>query len=267
MRLSCPEQMLGGRPLAEKAAMIARAGFDGIDVRFDTIADPDIHAVTGDPGLPLVSVYSQVRTPSLLDAAGADRAAAIAEVVRRARVAADHGARNLILVPVFGAPRFTIEGSEAEIAAIEQAVLLVSLKEIAADLGDTPITVVLEPLNRHETHFLTEPARAADLCRHLGEKRVSTMVDTYHCHMEGQDPSAQVAAVGEQLALLHLSDSDRLLPGEGEVNFGAVLAALARRRYDGWLGWECRKIETEADVEALARSVSHVRALEGASVA
>ena len=212
--------------------------------------------------LPLVSVYSQIRAPSLLDATGRERAEAIAEVVRRARAAADRGALNMILVPVFGSPRLMAESTDEEIVAVETALLLVSLKEISAELGATPIRVVLEPLNRDETHFLTDPSRAADLCRRLGERRVATMVDTYHCHKEGQDPAAQVAAVGEQLALTHFSDSGRLLPGEGEVDFGAVLAALTDTGYEGWAGWECRKIESADDVAALARSVTHVRNAE-----
>ncbi|MDQ3656208.1 MAG: sugar phosphate isomerase/epimerase [Chloroflexota bacterium] len=262
MRLSCPEQMLGTRSLAEKIAIIEQAGFDGIDARFDTVNAPDFAGAMDQSSLPLVSVYSQLRAPSLLDATGRERAEAIAEVVRRARAAADHRALNLILVPVFGSPRLMVKSTDEEIAAVETALLLVSLKEIAAELGDTPIRVVLEPLNRDETHFLTDPTRAADLCQRLAEPRVATMVDTYHCHKEGQDPAAQVVAVGEQLALMHFSDSDRLLPGEGEVDFGAVLAALTGAGYEGWAGWECLKIESTEDVAALARSVTHVRNAE-----
>jgi len=262
MQLSCPEQMLGMRSLAEKADLIAQAGFGGIDVRFDTLADPELAGALRHSGLPLVSVYSQIRTPSLLDATAADRASATAEVVRRARLAAEHGALSLILVPVFGPTRLTIGAGTDEIATIEAALLLVALKEIASELGNTPITIVLEPLNRGETHFLTNPSRAADICRQLGEARIATMVDTYHCFEEDQDPSAEISAVGGQLALMHFSDSDRGLPGEGEVDFGRVVAALNRNGYSGWAGWECRRIETADDIEALGRSVAHIHALD-----
>lgn len=262
MRLSCQEQMLGTRPLAEKFSIIEQCGFDGIDAGSGTLDVPDFAPQLGRSRLPLVSVYSQIRAPSLLDASAADRAGATAEVIRRARLAAEHGAANLILVPVFGPTRLTIEGSDDEIRAIETALLLVSLKEIAADLADTPVRVVLEPLNRGQTHFLTDPSLAAEWCRRLAEPRIATMVDTYHCFQEGQDAVAQISAVGEQLALMHFSDSGRLLPGEGEVDFGAAVAALTRAGYDGWAGWECRKIESAADVAALAQSVAHVRDLE-----
>lgn len=267
MHLSCPEQMLTASTLAEKLAMIEQAGFDGIDARFETVDAAGFASVVGDSPLPLVSVYSQLRAPSLLDATGQARATAIAEVVRRARVAADQGARNLILVPVFGGARLSLVGSDDEIEAVETALLLVSLKEVASELGETPITVVLEPLNRDETHFLTDPVVAANLCRRLAEPRIATMVDTYHCHKEGQDPARQAEEVGEHLALMHFSDSGRLLPGEGEVDFEAVVTALAQTGYEGWVGWECRKIESAADVAALQQSVAHIRKLEQAVAA
>ncbi|HEV2067666.1 MAG TPA: sugar phosphate isomerase/epimerase, partial [Thermomicrobiales bacterium] len=201
------------------------------------------------------------RTPSLLDAHAADRAAAVAEVVRRARLAAEIGARNLILVPVFGPPRLHGFGTGADLLELETALLLVALKEVAVELWDVPIKVVIEPLNAGETHFLTDPIAAADLCDRLAEDGVATMVDTYHCHQEGLDIPGQIDGVGRHLALMHFSDSDRGLPGEGAVDFGAVIPALRRSGYDGWIGWECRRIETPEDEAALARSVALIRKL------
>lgn len=84
------------------------------------------------------------------------------------------------------------------------------------------------------------------------------MVDTYHCQRNGQDIPAAIAATGDRLALVHLSDSDRRLPGEGTIDFGAVLAALRRHGYAGWLGFECRPVE---EVAALGRSVRFLRGL------
>jgi sugar phosphate isomerase/epimerase len=65
-----------------------------------------------------------------------------------------------------------------------------------------------------------------------------------------------------QLRLVHVSDSGRGLPGEGEVDFAAVLAALRGVAYTGWLGFECRKIVTDEDVAALGRSLAWLRDLD-----
>ncbi len=263
MRLSCPLQMLGDRSLNEKLAMVRQCGFDGLDCQITALDIPGAALMLRDSGVPVASAYSQVRTPSLLDARAADRSQAVADVVHRAKLAAEIGARNLILVPVAGPPRIPGLGSPDELVAIETALLLVALKEIAEELRDVPITVVIEPLNAGETHFLTDPTVAAGLCDRVAEAGIATMVDTYHCHREGQDIPGQIEAVGDHLALMHFSDSGRGLPGEGEVDFPAVITALQRTGYDGWIGWECRRIETQEDEAALARSVAHIRQLLG----
>lgn len=268
MRLSCPLQMLGDRSLQDKIELVRRSGFDGLDCQVSMLDIPGAALVLRGSEVPVASVYSQVRTPSLLDAHAADRAAAVAEVVRRARLAAEIGADNLILVPVFGPPRLQGFGPGAGLLELETALLLVALKEIAVELRDVPITVVIEPLNGGETHFLTDPTASAGLCDRLAEDRIATMVDTYHCHREGLDIPLQIDGVGNHLALMHFSDSERGLPGEGAVDFGSVIAALRRSGYGGWIGWECRRIETPEDEAALARSVALVRTLaEGQSPA
>ncbi|HYH11187.1 MAG TPA: sugar phosphate isomerase/epimerase [Thermomicrobiales bacterium] len=261
MRLSCPEQMLAEYPSEERLRIIRDSGFDGVDCRYASLEDPAFLEPLHDSGLPLASVYSQIRTPSLLDHEASDRASAVDEVVRRARTAARHGATNLILVPVFGETRLSLDLSESEIVDVETALLIVSLKEISDRLGEASVTVVVEPLNRNETHFLTNPAIAAGICGKVNSPRIATMVDTYHCHQEHLDSPEQIDRVGDHLALVHLSDSGRGLPGEGEVDFQAVLVALAAAGYSGWLGFECRQVTTTDDERALAASVETMRSM------
>jgi sugar phosphate isomerase/epimerase len=253
--------MLGDRSLEEKLELIRQTGFDGLDCQVAMLDSPGAALVLRDSEIPMASVYSQVRTPSLLDARAADRAQAVADVVHRARLAAEIGAQNLILVPIFGPPRLAGSGTDAEMVELETVLLIAALKEIAAELRDVPIRVVIEPLNAGETHFLTDPTVAAGLCDRVADARIATMVDTYHCHQEGLDVPLQIDGVGNHLALMHFSDSGRGLPGEGVIDFGAVTAALQRSGYDGWVGWECRRIETREDEAALARSAAYVRAL------
>jgi len=253
--------MLGDRSLRDKIELIRRSGFDGLDCQVSTLDIPGAALVLRDADIPVASMYSQIRTPSLLDARATDRAAAVAEVVRRARLAAEIGARNLILVPVFGPPRIHGFGSGAGLLELETALLLAALKEAALDLREVPIRLVIEPLNAEETHYLTDPTASARLCDRLDEDRIATMVDTYHCHQEDLDIPGQIDGVGRHLALMHVSDSDCGLPGEGTVDFSAVISALRRSGYDGWIGWECRRIETPEDEAALARSVALIRKL------
>ena len=258
MLLSCAEQMLGDRPLAERLAIVCETGFDGVDLRWSTIVDPKARRMIERDGIAVGAVYSQLREPSLLSRRASERGAAIEGLVERARVAVDLGAPILIVVPVFGDAQVRGFDPLLGLAELETALLLALLGEVAEGIAGWPLTVAIEPLNRAETHFLTDPVRAAAICDAIASPRIATMVDTYHCDRMGQDIPATIAAVGKRLALVHLSDTDRRLPGEGGVDFGSVLAALRRRDYGGWLGLECRPVES---IAALHRSVLHLRGL------
>jgi len=258
MLLSCAEQLLADQPLSERLRLIQAAGFDGIDVRWSTVVDPAARREIAAHDLPVGAVYGQLRDPGLLSRTAAERARAIDGAVERAEVAAELGATALIIVPIFRDA--VLRGFDRIISTedLETAVLLAALDELAARVMDLPVKVVLEPLNRDQTHFLVDPAQGAVLCDALRSPRIATMVDTYHCEKNGQDIPAAIAATGAQLALVHLSDTDRALPGEGRIDFGSVLEALRTHGYEGWMGFECRKVD---QVESLQRSVDLLREL------
>lgn len=259
MRLSCAEQMLGNHPFAEKLAVIRACGFDGVDGRYETFADAANQRTLDASGLPVGAMYSQIREPGLLSGTAAARAAAIDALVARATFAAAIGARRIIAVPVFGPAQLRGFDPIMDARQIETALALTALAEVAERLADLTITVTLEPLNGDETHLLTDPVEAARWCGAIGSPRVATMVDTYHCAKNGQDIPATIAAVGDALALVHLSDDARQLPGDGAIAFGPVLTALRARGYDGWMGFECKPATVTE--EGLGRSVRYLRDL------
>ncbi len=267
MHLSCAEQMLGTQPLGEKLAIIREAGFDGIDGRYVTFTDAENRRTLEASGLPIGAVYSQIREPGLLSRSAADRAKGVDLLVERATFAAEIGAQVMVAVPVFGAANGRGFDPVMEARAVEVALVLAALGEAADRLANVPITVTLEPLNHDETHLLTDPIEAARWCAAIGSPLIATMVDTYHCAREGQDIPTTIVALGTHLALVHLSDNDRQLPGDGTIDFAATLAALKARRYGGWMGFECRP--NTVTVEGLHRSVRHLRglwdAIEGAN--
>ncbi len=256
MRLSCAEQMLGNRSFTEKLAAIRDGGFDGVDGRYETLADPANRRALRESELPVGAMYSQIREPGMLSHTAAARAEALEMIVSRATLAAEIGARCLIVVPIFGPPKLRGFDPVVDVRQVETALTLAMLAEVAERLAAVPITVTLEPLNGDETHLLTDPAEAARWCVAIDSPRVATMVDTYHCAKNGQEIPATIAAVGDRLALVHLADDERQLPGDGRLDFGPILAALRARGYDGWMGFECRPNTVTA--EGLARSVRYL---------
>lgn len=261
LRVTCHEEMLGEVPLGERFARARAAGFDGVDLRGDHLprAAAAAGAAMAETGLPVVAVYGRLPGP-LLAAGARERAEAVEVVKRRIEDAAAVGAGRLILVPVFGESRIPVPAPEEP----ELGELVALLAELAPPAEASRVELVLEPLNRSETHLLRSPAQAAGVARAVGSPWVGTMLDTYHADREGQDMAAEIESAGERLRLVHLSDRDRKLPGEGGIDFARVLGALDAAGYAGFCGLECRG---SFDVERLRASVAWLRGQAALAVA
>ena len=257
MKLSCFEMMLGDRPLAEKFALVQASGFDGIDLRGDLVRPRlrETRALIRQTGMKVPSVYGRLTTP-LLAKTVKERLAAMDLLRGRLADAAAVDADHLIVVPIFGEPRITVQRGQG-VEEIELALLMVLLDELRAEAEAHQVSLVLEPLNRRETHLLVSPTQAAELTRALGSRWIGTMADTYHMDAEGQDATREIVCAADQLHLLHLSDRERRLPGSGGIDFAPILRQVASLGYTGFLGLECKGTFEVAELRA---SVDRLRA-------
>lgn len=255
MKLSCHEMMLGDRPLAEKFRLARDAGFDGLDLRGDLLHERVAEAarLVQETGFPVPTVYGRFRPP-LLSQTLAERAEAMAILRGRLRDAAQVGARGLVVVPIFGDARIAVQRGHG-VAEIEEALLLVLLSELAVEAQQQQVTIVLEPLNRNQTHLLISPTQTAVLTRHL-DAWVGTMADFYHMDVERQEIPHEIAQAFDQLRLIHLADRERGLPGTGGLDFAPGLQQLQSLGYAGWYGFECNGTFA---LPHLHESVRHVR--------
>lgn len=93
----------------------------------------------------------------------------------------------------------------------------------------------IEPVNRSETFFLRTAAEAKRLCEVIGHPRIGVTLDTFHANIEECNIADAVTLLGTHLKHLHLSENDRGILGKGHVDFPAILAALQKNRYSGYL--------------------------------
>ena len=119
-------------------------------------------------------------------------------------------------------------------------------------------TVIREPLNRREAHYLRLVSDAAAICRDSKSAGVMCMGDFWHMQEETSDYAAFISA-GQYLQHVHVaSRGNRKMPGEdGELdNYIDGMRALKEMKYDKYISFECgtngdRNVTVPAAVELL----------------
>lgn len=133
------------------------------------------------------------------------------------------------------------------------------------DLGEYALkhntTIILEPLNRREAHYLRLVADAAAICRDSKSAGVKCMGDFWHMSEETSDAAAFLAAGKEYLQHVHIaSRGNRIMPGEdGDVdNYIDGFRALKQLEYPYYVSFECgtkgERKETVTNAVNLIRS-------------
>ena len=115
-------------------------------------------------------------------------------------------------------------------------------------------TVILEPLNRRECHYLRLVGDAAAICRDSKRAGVKCMGDFWHMQEETSDFAAFMAAGPAYLQHVHVAGRGRrIMPGEdGEKdNYVDGFRALKQMNYPYYVSFECgTKGEREQTVPA-----------------
>lgn len=106
---------------------------------------------------------------------------------------------------------------------------------LGKELDACDVRLAHEPLNRFETYFTNLAADATRLCNEADHPRLGVLFDTFHANIEEKDSAAAILATGKRLHHVHTCESDRGIPGTGQVHWDTVLPALRKVGYDGWL--------------------------------
>jgi D-psicose/D-tagatose/L-ribulose 3-epimerase len=100
------------------------------------------------------------------------------------------------------------------------------------------MTLGLEACNRYETHLVNTAAQARALAERIDEPAVMIHLDTYHANIEEKSFADALADGGGLVRYVHLSESDRGVPGSGNVHWHSVMTALKGVHFSGDLVME-----------------------------
>src|SRR5215212_10355878 len=226
----------GGEDSALSIDRLARLGYDAVEVegepeRHDVIR---IRKLAEDAGLTVDSVcpnFTEGRDLSHPDPEV--RRGAIAYLRDVSEFAAEVGAPLLIIAPTAYARITPIADP------LDEWLWAVEGMRLAGDHASSlSVGLTLECWNRYGTYMLNRLEQGARMWRETGLTNGGIMADTFHMNIEERSISGAIRDFGALLNHVHLSDSNRLAPGLGHVDFTGVLQALRDVRYGGGLAFE-----------------------------
>ena len=151
--------------------------------------------------------------------------------------AGEIGSTGVIMVPAFNGQKpckpHTLE---------TRAYLCEQMHELGEYALKHNTTVILEPLNRRECHYMRQVADSAAICRDSKSAGVKCMGDFWHMQEETSDYAAFLAAGPEYLQHVHVaSRGTRKMPGEDGVvdNYIDGFRALKEINYPYYVSFEC----------------------------
>ena len=233
--------------LDEGINRLAGAGFDGVEisVRHADDLNPDwLDGRLAETGL-VVSAFASGRlcleeSICLCDPRPACRKQVLEELTAIIKLAARFNAPVII-----GGVRGKLTGESTQ-RVVQRAGAVDTLRKCANVAKDLGIHLLLEPINRYETNFVNSAREGLDLLDEIGHPAVKLLLDTFHMNIEEADPCASVRQAGNLLGYVHFADNNRLSPGQGHINFRALVQTLAEIGFTGFISAEILPLPDDA---------------------
>jgi sugar phosphate isomerase/epimerase len=268
-------EVLAGMPLEQQCEWAAKLGYDGLEIApFTLSASPEnistadaakIRAIVEASGLVVTGLHWLLVKPdglSLTDPDAAVRARTLAMMTHLVGLCAELGGAVL----VHGSPKQR-QIAPGETHAIALSRLQDALAQVALAAARVGVIYCIEPLSPRETALINTVAQAAELVRSIDHPNLRTMID---CSAAGLTETDPIPSLIDRwlptglIAHLQVNDPNRRGPGQGDMKFAPVLAALKRHSYAGVVAVEPFDYSPDG-VGAAAFSAGYLRGLLEAS--
>jgi len=261
MKLSVQENLVPGETFLDKLQNIERYGFEGVEVwGSDIVQRAEMIKSSLSISKVKLSTICAGYSGDLLGADGKTRENAIQGLKDRLKVCAELGGVGVVTVPTFGEPKISdLYPWRTDVQEVEKEILIEECKILGKYADDVGAHVILEPLNRYETHFMRRLEQAVEVCKAVGREHVKIMADFFHMNIEESNIPSSLVKAADFLVHVHLADSNRLLPGYGHTDFKSGFAALKKAGYKHFMALECG-VPGDAEIE-LPKCVKYLKKL------
>lgn len=254
-----PVALLSGA-FEDKLAKAARLGADGVELM---AVDParleaaEVRAALARHGLQVAAIGSGgVKFATGLTLLHAQPECA-EQALRRLQELID-------LAAALGAPLVTVgslRGTQAPVGPDGRARLVEALRRACTHAASRGVRLVVEPLNRYEADLINNAEQGLAFVNEVSHPALGLLLDTFHVNIEEAswtEPFRRVMAAG-RLWHVHLGDNNRLPPGQGLIDFAAIVRTLRQIGYTGWLSAE---LLARPDPDTAAeQTIRHMRPL------
>ena len=108
------------------------------------------------------------------------------------------------------------------------------MKQVGDHADKLGITIALEILNRFESCMINTLDEGIEFCQRVGKNSVKLLLDTFHMNIEEvEDIPTVLRRAGDWVKHVHVGEANRMLPGQGHMDWAAIGQALRDINYDG----------------------------------
>jgi sugar phosphate isomerase/epimerase len=243
MRISLCNEVIAELPFAQQCDLVAALGYDGLEPAPFTFGDDptklssariaELRRAASDAGIAITGLHYLMKAPAGLSITTSDKATrerSIAVMRAMCGLCTELGGKIL----VHGSPDQRVLAPGDEENARKRGIECFAAFADAA--AQARVTYCIEPLARNQTAFINTVEEAAAIVRQIGNPALRTMID---CSAAGQAETEPVDALIRRwlpsglIAHMHFNDPNRHGPGEGDLAFGPIIAALRDSGYAG----------------------------------
>lgn len=255
MKLAAQVRLAPGRSISEKVAFLAEVGFEAVELQSDAACAVDEYrSALQAAGISALSMCPVDRGLDLV----CDQFTQRRRIQRTFRIldaCNELGVKTLISVPIRGSLPVSTAAED------EKDSYVYALEQLAPAAESAGVTIVVEPLNRYETHLVNTLADGCAIARRVGSPAIKVLADIFHMNIEETDLTGSIRATGEWIGHVHLADNHRAQPGTGSIEFADVFTALRDIAYAGSAALECRLRGDPA--QALTESINYLVSARG----
>jgi sugar phosphate isomerase/epimerase len=119
------------------------------------------------------------------------------------------------------------------------------------------VTIALEPLTHIEGNFINTTQEAMELVDKVASLRFRIMLDLVPMHLEDRDILKSITDSIGYVSYVHLTDSNRRMPGSCKLDFPSIINKFAEVNYQGDYGVEILQLPDQET--AMAGSILYLK--------